>query len=230
MPGRAFFDTNILIYALAKGDPRSVRAEELLAAGGVLSIQILNEFVSVARRKIQMSWSEVAEALGAIRVLCSSPLPLTVDTHETALKIAEKHGYGIYDALAVARRLKLIARRSTPTFRMARQSMAKSRSEIRLLLDLLRNPHRLRSLAKSGFTHYVSDDHVALCSQGDRASNGASRHRSRHHAGRLALRARPRHGATGRESMIIVRKAIAPAPSFIPLVRTFKWKERHRGD
>ena len=50
MPGRAaFFDTNILIYALAKGDPRSKRAEELLAAGGILSVQILNEFVSVAK-------------------------------------------------------------------------------------------------------------------------------------------------------------------------------------
>lgn len=106
MPGRAFFDTNVLVYALAKGDPRSKRAEELLAAGGVLSVQILNEFVAVARRKILMSWTEVAEALAAIRVLCSSPLPLTVDTHEAALKIAEKHGCGIYDALVVAAALE----------------------------------------------------------------------------------------------------------------------------
>ena len=106
MPGRAFLDTNILIYALAKGDPRSKKAEEVLAAGGVLSVQILNEFVSVARRKIQMSWSEVTEALQAVRVLCPSPLPITVDTHEAALKIAEKHGYGIYDALVVATALE----------------------------------------------------------------------------------------------------------------------------
>lgn len=106
MPGRAFFDTNVLIFAPAKGDPRSKTAEELLAAGGVLSVQILNEFVAVALRKILMSWSEVAEALGAIRVLCSSPLPLTVDTHEAALKIAEKHGYAIYDALVVAAALE----------------------------------------------------------------------------------------------------------------------------
>lgn len=106
MPGRAFLDTNILIYALAKGDPRSKRAEELLAAGGVLSVQILNEFVSVARRKIRMSWREVTEALGVIRILCASPLPLTVDTHEAALKIAEKHGYAIYDALVVATALE----------------------------------------------------------------------------------------------------------------------------
>jgi len=106
MPGRGFLDTNVLIYALAKGDPRNKQAEELLAAGGVLSVQILNEFVSVARRKILMSWSEVVEALGAIRVLCSAPLPLTVETHEAAIKIAERHGYGIYDALVVATALE----------------------------------------------------------------------------------------------------------------------------
>jgi predicted nucleic acid-binding protein len=107
MPSRAFFDTNVLIYVLAENDPRSKRAEELLAAGGVLSVQILNEFVSVARRKFLMSWSEVTEALAAIRILCPSPLPLTVETHEAALKIAEQYGYGIYDALVVATALEV---------------------------------------------------------------------------------------------------------------------------
>jgi len=106
MRGRVFFDTNVLIYVLAKNDPRSERAEELLAIGGILSVQILNEFVSVARRKLQMSWSEVIEALAAIRILCPSPLPLTVETHETALRIAQLHRYGIYDALVVATALE----------------------------------------------------------------------------------------------------------------------------
>jgi predicted nucleic acid-binding protein len=100
--GKAFFDTNVLIYAVARDDPRSARAEELLAAGGVVSVQILNEFVSVARRKILMPWNEVAEVLDAFRILCPSPLPVTIELHETALAIAEKHGLGIYDALVVA--------------------------------------------------------------------------------------------------------------------------------
>ena len=102
MPAKAFFDTNVLIYAVARDDPRSTHAEELLASGGVLSVQILNEFTSVARRKILMSWSDVTEALDAFRVLCPSPLPITIEMHEAALKIAEKHGYSIYDALVVA--------------------------------------------------------------------------------------------------------------------------------
>jgi len=102
MLDKAFFDTNVLIYALAENDPRNGQAEELLARGGVLSVQILNEFVSVAQRKILMSWSEITEALSAIRLLCPSPLPITVETHEAALQIAEKYGYGIYDALVIA--------------------------------------------------------------------------------------------------------------------------------
>jgi predicted nucleic acid-binding protein len=106
MPGKPFFDTNVLIYAVAENDPRNTRAEELLASGGVLSVQILNEFVSVARRKILMSWSDVLEALDAFRVLCPSPLPLTIAMHEASLKIAERHGYNIYDALVVAAALQ----------------------------------------------------------------------------------------------------------------------------
>ncbi|PYU44649.1 MAG: VapC toxin family PIN domain ribonuclease [Acidobacteria bacterium] len=106
MTVKAFFDANVLIYAVAENDPRSAQAEVLLASGGVLSVQILNEFVSVTRRKILMSWSDVSEALDAFRVLCPSPLPITIEIHEAALKIAEKHGYNIYDALVIAAALE----------------------------------------------------------------------------------------------------------------------------
>jgi predicted nucleic acid-binding protein len=106
MPAKVFFDTNVLIYAVAQDDPRSTQAEELLASGGVLSVQILNEFASVARRKILMSWSDVTEALNVFRVLCPSPLPITIEMHDAALKIAEKHGYNIYDALVVSTALE----------------------------------------------------------------------------------------------------------------------------
>jgi predicted nucleic acid-binding protein len=102
MPAKTFLDTNVLIYAVADDDPRSAQAEELLATGGMVSVQVLNEFVSVARRKLRMSWKEVKDALDAIRVLCPSVIPITTDTHEAALRIAEKYGYEIYDALILA--------------------------------------------------------------------------------------------------------------------------------
>ncbi len=117
MPAKAFFDTNILIYAIAgaaiaeptgaEQDARTARAEELLLGGGVISVQILNEFASVARRKLGMPWPDVKEALQAIRVLCPAPVPLTVAVHDLAVSIIDRYGYSIYDALVAAAALKV---------------------------------------------------------------------------------------------------------------------------
>ena len=106
MPGKAFLDTNVLIYAVTQNDPRTARAEELLASGGVVSVQVLNEFTAVARRKLQMPWTEVGEAVQAFLVLCRSPLPITLDIHEAARTTAAKLGCNIYDALVVAAALE----------------------------------------------------------------------------------------------------------------------------
>jgi predicted nucleic acid-binding protein len=102
MPASAFLDTNVLIYAVVKNDARSEIAEELLATGGVVSVQVFNEFAATARRKLGMSWGDVAEALDAIRVLCPSPRAISMETHDAAVKIARAHGFHIYDALIVA--------------------------------------------------------------------------------------------------------------------------------
>jgi predicted nucleic acid-binding protein len=102
MPGKAFLDTNVLIYAVTQSDARAARAEELLLSGGVVSVQVLNEFTAVARRKLQMPWAEVAEAVEAFLVLCPSPLSITLEIHTAARAIAEKLGCNIYDALVVA--------------------------------------------------------------------------------------------------------------------------------
>lgn len=106
MPARDFFDTNVLIYALAKDDPRASQAEALLASGGVVGIQSLNEFASVARRKLDLSWKEVKELLESFCILCPDPVPISLDTHRAAVAIAEKHGYGIYDALVISAALE----------------------------------------------------------------------------------------------------------------------------
>lgn len=99
---RAFFDTNVVVYAFAEDDPRAAVAESLLAGGGVVSVQTLNEFVAVAKRRLGMSWSDLVPALNAIRALCPSPVPVDVETHEMALEIAQQYGYHIYDSLIIA--------------------------------------------------------------------------------------------------------------------------------
>ncbi|MGA6982808.1 MAG: PIN domain-containing protein [Candidatus Sulfotelmatobacter sp.] len=106
MSDRAFLDTNVFVYALLRDDPRSDRAEELIAGGGTVSVQILNEFVAVVRRKVNMPWGEVQLAVETIKTLCPDPLPITFDTHREALAVAGKYGYKIYDALVVASALE----------------------------------------------------------------------------------------------------------------------------
>jgi predicted nucleic acid-binding protein len=106
MPVRDFFDTNVLIYAVAKNDPRASKAEALLANGGIVSIQSLNEFVSVARRKLGLPWKEVKQFWSLICILCPDPVSISLDTHRAALAIAEKYGYNIYDALIASAALE----------------------------------------------------------------------------------------------------------------------------
>lgn len=105
-PPRAFFDTSVLIYGLSEGDPRAATVEALLTVGGCLSVQVLNEFASVARRKLKMPWPEIQEALAAIRALCEPPLPIRLQTHEAALGLAARYGYTLYDALILAAALE----------------------------------------------------------------------------------------------------------------------------
>ena len=106
MSGKAFFDTNILVYVVGHKDKRTDTAEALLAAGGTISVQVLNELANVSRKKLRMSWEEIDEVLAAIRLLCPSPLPLTVDTHDAGRRIAAKYGYGIFDGLIAASALE----------------------------------------------------------------------------------------------------------------------------
>jgi predicted nucleic acid-binding protein len=70
MPG-SFFDSNVLLY-IASGDPaKADRAEKLIDEGGTISVQVLNEIASVARRKMRMTWSETHALLSMVRSLLS---------------------------------------------------------------------------------------------------------------------------------------------------------------
>ena len=100
MPG-SFFDTNVLLY-VASGDlSKADRAEKLIGAGGVISVQVLNEITNLARRKMAMSWTDTRAFLSMIRGLLPVE-PVTIDVHETGLALAERHGLSIYDAMIAA--------------------------------------------------------------------------------------------------------------------------------
>ena len=96
-----FIDTNVLLYLLSSDDAKADRAEETLAGGGVLSVQVLNEFASVASRKLKLSIGEIREILATIRALCKI-VPNSEDTHDMGLQIAERYGMSIYDSMVLA--------------------------------------------------------------------------------------------------------------------------------
>jgi predicted nucleic acid-binding protein len=97
----SFFDTNVLVY-LASGDiGKADRAEATLAKGGSISVQVLNELANVARRKMQMSWDETHAFIDMLRGLLTVH-PITVETHETGLRLAERYRLSIYDSMIAA--------------------------------------------------------------------------------------------------------------------------------
>jgi predicted nucleic acid-binding protein len=97
----SFFDTNVLLYLLSKDAAKADRAEALLATGGIVSVQVLNEFASVATRKLAMTIPEIREILSTIRAVCVVR-SLDIETHELGLEMAERYGFSIYDGLIVA--------------------------------------------------------------------------------------------------------------------------------
>jgi predicted nucleic acid-binding protein len=102
MNAKPFLDTNVLVYAFAADDRRSPKADELIASGGAISVQVLNEFANVSVRKLRRSWEDVETALGALRQLLDPPIPLTLAVHEKAIALARGHRFSFYDALIVA--------------------------------------------------------------------------------------------------------------------------------
>jgi predicted nucleic acid-binding protein len=102
MSAKPFLDTNVLIYAFATSDPRKAACERLLAQGGVVSVQILNEFANVSHRKLALGWDEIAKRIETVKALVEPPVALSVDIHDAARDIARTRKIAFYDALVVA--------------------------------------------------------------------------------------------------------------------------------
>lgn len=97
----AFFDTSVLLYLLSEDQRKADRTEALVAAGGVVSVQVLNEFASVALRKLGMALPDVRDVLTTIRAACTVR-PLDVETHELGLDIVGRYRFALYDSMIIA--------------------------------------------------------------------------------------------------------------------------------
>lgn len=86
-----------MLYLLSADAAKADCAEAVIAAGGIISVQVLNEVTAVCRRKLKMPWQEIEAVLNAVKSACEV-VPLTIASHEAALEIAKRYGLSFYDA------------------------------------------------------------------------------------------------------------------------------------
>ena len=98
---KPFVDSNVVLYLLSEDPAKADRAEAILQAGGVISVQVLNEVTSVCLRKLKMPWEEIDALLLAVKTACDV-VPLTIESHQKAIEIAKRHQLSLYDAHIVA--------------------------------------------------------------------------------------------------------------------------------
>ena len=101
MPGKAFLDSNILIYAVGEDDARRAVADALIVQDAVVSAQVLAEMASVLGRKLHLPMPSVERVLVSItaRVRCE---PLTSETVLAAVLLSARWGYSHYDSQIIA--------------------------------------------------------------------------------------------------------------------------------
>jgi len=100
-----FLDSNILIYSRAD-DSRSTEAARLIENPFTISVQILNQFAVVMRRKLGFEWDRIEGAVADVVQLASSIHPVSLDLHIAGMRIAERYGLQLYDSVVVAAALR----------------------------------------------------------------------------------------------------------------------------
>lgn len=100
-----FLDSNILVYAYSN-DHRALPAQTLCERPHILSVQSLNEFANVAKRKMGLDWDAIVSRLVSIVDLADQVVPLTFELHQTGIAIADRYKLQVYDGMILAAALE----------------------------------------------------------------------------------------------------------------------------
>lgn len=96
-----FLDTNVLIYVLSDDEPKREVAISLIKNNPHISIQVLNEFCNVCKKKMGFSYPEIQNI-----ILQLLPQIQLVQLHKStilkALDIGDSYKYSYYDSLILA--------------------------------------------------------------------------------------------------------------------------------
>lgn len=98
---KAFFDTNVIVYAQREGRKGDI-ARRLMLDGGCISVQVLNELTNVLRRKRGLHWDAIIDVVEDVIKMLGDPLPINLDTHRLGVMLARANGFSFYDSLLLA--------------------------------------------------------------------------------------------------------------------------------
>lgn len=101
----AFLDTNILICAYTE-HAHAETARFLAMEPYVISVQVLNEFANVGRRKLGLSWTNLDKILIKLADSAQLVLPLTLATHTAGRALAERYMLQLYDGVLLVSALE----------------------------------------------------------------------------------------------------------------------------
>lgn len=103
-PTRFAIDSNVIAYLFSGDAEKADRAESLLVhrtSKPVISTQVMNEVTLVMSRKMRLAWPEIDALLDDVEALCEI-VPLTLDVHKEARRVAAQYGFRFYDSCIVA--------------------------------------------------------------------------------------------------------------------------------
>ena len=109
LSGLCFLDTNVFVYTFDETAPekremsRDWVRSALLSGRGIISTQVVQEFIAVATRKFAspLTPAETRDYLKTVLAPLCQHFP-SLAGYETALRIREETGYSWYDSLIVA--------------------------------------------------------------------------------------------------------------------------------
>jgi predicted nucleic acid-binding protein len=105
MPADCFFDSNIILYFFSADKNKADIAKELIMRGGVMSVQVLNETISVALGKLKQDWATIDQLFATLKLTCQVQ-DITAETQSSACRIAKRYQLQIYDAQIIASALE----------------------------------------------------------------------------------------------------------------------------
>jgi predicted nucleic acid-binding protein len=105
MQGRAFIDTNIVIYSLGANSTKAQIVAPLFLGAPTISTQVLSETANVAFKRLSLSLAETRVLITTLEAMCHVEVISMVTIH-TAFDIRERYGFSWYDSLIIASALE----------------------------------------------------------------------------------------------------------------------------